>query len=260
DVESLGAQRVPGWTAGDRRAGEGVLVRLRIAPDDEARVGDGGAADVVPAAECRGERLAMVARVPIDVPAVEGIRARGRGRRVGGGGLDVDQRSAGGGFGGGGIDERVVTPEDVLGGRVFGEIAGVSRETQGALVHRVHRDVAARDVVAQIAAGAEVAEHGRRLAGERQLEVLDEDRRQLRRRQLTAATGEVDVLRLGALGADRVAGVLPGGGRLRKVAVDQDVAQIERLHVIARQIDVEVEDRGREVAPEDHVGQDRYGC
>src|SRR6185312_5367626 len=47
DVESLGAQRVPGWTAGDRRAGEGVLVRLRIAPDDEARVGDGGAADVV---------------------------------------------------------------------------------------------------------------------------------------------------------------------------------------------------------------------
>src|SRR5262249_15387536 len=73
------------------------------------------------------------------------------------------------------------------------------------------------------------------------------------------AGGEVDVLRELAVRADRVARVLAGRGRARDRAADQDVAQVDRLHVIAGKVDVEVEDGDGEVGPDDDVGQDGRG-
>src|SRR6202035_1368458 len=119
----------------------------------------------------------------------------------------------------------------------------------------VDRHVAAGDVVAEVLARA-AAQNGRELSGQRVLQVGDERGWQVGRRQLTVAAREVDVLREDALGADGVVRVLPGGRRLRDEAVDDEVAQVDLLHVVPRQVDVEVEDGHREVRPDDHVGED----
>jgi hypothetical protein len=82
--------------------------------------------------------------------------------------------------------------------------------------------------------------------------VGDEARRQSAGRQLAGTAREVDVLRELPLRADGVIRILPGRGRLRQVA-GEDVAQVDGLHVIAAQIDVEVEDRDRQVGPDHDV-------
>src|SRR5204862_6263297 len=123
------------------RAGEGVLAGLGVAPDHKARTAGEGATGDVPAGEGRGERLAMVDGVPADVAAVEGVVAGRGGRRVGERSLNVDQRIAVGEVLAG-VDVEVVAPEDVLEGDVGGEVVDVAGQTQGAVVHRVNRDVA----------------------------------------------------------------------------------------------------------------------
>jgi len=88
---------------------------------------------------------------------------------------------------------------------------------------------------------------------------MEEKGRQRRRRKLAEAAREVDVLRLEALRADEIADILPSRSRLRHSAVDDDVAQVDGLHVVARQVDVEVEHRHRQIGPDHEVGQNRGG-
>src|SRR4029079_13968232 len=100
-----------------------------------------------------------------------------------------------------------VPPEHVLIGGVprspDHEVARISREAQGAVAHRVHRDIAAGDLVAEGPGGA-APEESREPAGERALEVGEERRWQARQRQLAGAAREVDVLREIAPRADSV--------------------------------------------------------
>src|SRR5262249_10178763 len=177
---------------------------------------------------------------------------------VGGRSLDVDQRLAVRPVGPR-VDVEVVAPQHVLVGRVAAaavdEVAGVTGEAQGAVVDRVHRDVAAGDVVA-VGQTRAAAEQARELAGQRVLQVGDEGRGQRADGQLAGAAREVDVLRERPLRADRVAGVLPQRRGARQDAADQDVGQVDRLDVIAGQVDVEVEDRDRQVGPDHDVGED----
>src|SRR5262249_3326718 len=58
-------------------------------------------------------------------------------------------------------------------------------------------------------------------------------------------------------GADRVVRILASRGGLRQEALDQDVAEVDRLDVVAGQVDVEVEHRHRQVGPEHDVGEHR---
>src|SRR6185295_16015718 len=205
------AQREPWRTARGRGAGEGGLVGLRVAPAQPARAAVEGAAVDEAAGEVGGQRLAVVRRGPGHVTAVEGVLAGNRGLRASrrgiraptragtrpGARLDVDQGLALGEVLAR-VDVEVVAPEDVLVGGVARaarrEVAGVAREAQGAVVHRVDGHVAAGDVVAQGAAGATAAEDRRSLTGQRKLQVGDELRRQRRWRQLAVAAREVDVL------------------------------------------------------------------
>ena len=153
DGDALLPQREPVGTALARRTGEGDLFPLRIPPHHIARATVEGAAIDESAGEVRGQRLAMVARVPADVTAVESVPAGGRGRWVGERSLDVDQGTAVGealGL----VDVEVVTPENVLVGDVAGEVGSIARLTKSAVAHRVDRDVAASDVVTQVSAGA----------------------------------------------------------------------------------------------------------
>jgi hypothetical protein len=99
------------------------------------------------------------------------------------------------------VDIGVVAPEDVLEGDVAGEVGRIAGQKQRAVVHRVDGHIATGDVVAQVAAGAQVVEQRRSLAGERELQVLQEVRRQIGRRKLPGAGGEVDILREVALRA-----------------------------------------------------------
>src|SRR4029077_8165931 len=197
-----------------------------------------------------------------DVTAVERVLAGRRRLRVGRVGHDVDQRIAFRGAGGG-VEVEVVAPQHVLVRGVAGapgrEIARIAGLPDGAVAHRVDGDVAPRDVVSQGAAGAEIADEGRGLAGQRQLDVLEDARRQSGRRQHAVAAREVDVLREDTLGADGGGRVLAGGGRRRQVAADQDVAQVDRLHVITGQVDAEADDGNREVRPDRDMGQNGLG-
>ena len=65
----------------------------------------------------------------------------------------------------------------------------------------------------------------------------------------TGAAGEREVLREGPLRADRVVRIAPGVGGRRQDAVE-DVAQVDRLHVVAGEVDVEGERRHRDVGPQ----------
>src|SRR5580693_1133086 len=169
DHHAFLAERIPRRTdAGHDRTGERLLRHLRVAPHQVRGAAREGAAVQVTDRERRGERLAVVDRGEVVVAAVEGVAARGRGRRVGGGSLDVDERAAHG-EARGRVDDRIVAPEDVLVGGVTAaagpEVADVAREPQRAVVDRVHRDVAAGDVVAQRLAGAQPVEDVRRPTG-----------------------------------------------------------------------------------------------
>src|SRR3954468_22779377 len=68
------------------------------------------------------------------------------------------------------VDVEVVAPQHVLVGDVAravgGEVAGIAREAQGAVVDRVDRNVAAGDTVAEATAGAQTAEHRRSTAAQ----------------------------------------------------------------------------------------------
>ena len=111
------------------------------------------------------------------------------------------------------FDVEVVAPEDVLVRRVAeatgGEVAEVTRETQGAVVDRVGGHVAAGDVVA-VGETRAAAEKAGELAGQRGLQVVHEAlRRQSAGGQLARAAREVDVLRELPLRADGVGRLMP---------------------------------------------------
>src|SRR6185295_3432824 len=155
------------------------------------------------------------------------------------------------------VDVEVVAPEHVLVGCVAraagSEVAGVTGEAQGAVVDGIDRDVATGDVVAEGPTGATVQD-GREETRVRRAQVGDERRRDRGRRQLAGAAGEVDVLREGALLADRVTRVLARRRRTRHRAIE-NVTDADGLNVVTGQVNVEVERRDRQIRPQDDVGE-----
>ncbi len=136
-------------------------------------------------------------------------------------------------------------------------IPGVQRTTT---VHHVDGDVTPRHVIAKIPPGAL---GGGRVAGQRRLQIADLGRGQQSRRKMLGivnhrlgATGKVNILRFDPLRTDRIGGVLSRAGRLRESA-RQHVPHIDRLDIVARQIDIEIEHRHAQIAPNRDVGQDR---
>src|SRR6185312_7732091 len=150
---------------------------------------------------------------------IEGVPAGGRGGRVGEGSLDVHQRVAVGEVLSG-VDVEVISPEHVVEGEVVRQVAGISRQAQGEIVDDVRRDVAARHVVSEVAAGAQAAQKVRRMAGEGLLQMIDVERGQLR---LSGRPSRHEA-----------------GNHTGQQAVDQDVPQIDGLHRVASEVDVEV--------------------
>src|SRR4029079_3956975 len=174
-----------------------------------------------------------------------GVDARRAGAHVtdvavaGRAGLDVDRRLALGEVLGV-VHIEVVAPQDVLVARHARPIRRSAREVQGALSRGVDRDVATRDRVTEVEAAAVATVHGRSVTGVQVADVRQQRRvdRRVGVRQTRRARREVDVLRQRALRADGVLRILARGGRDRQVALE-DVADADRLYVVARQVDVE---------------------
>src|SRR5437868_15325241 len=103
------------------------------------------------------------------------------------------------------IHVEYVAGQVILQGGVLLEIVGIAGVLRRAIVDHVDGDVTARDVIAVIESGAL---GGTCVPGKQRSQIAYLCCRERRWRKLAGATAEVDILRLGALRADQVAGVL----------------------------------------------------
>jgi len=257
------AQRVPRRRGA---AGEQALHNLGIAPNDQRSLRSGRRRH--PPRVCRsplieagneigGQRLLLIGCGETVQTSIEGVVAGGGDDRVRNavfGSMNVNDIAA--------ARNRVarihvenVTSQVILQSGVLLEIIRIAGIPRRAIVHHVDGDVTARDVIAVIEPGAL---RGTRVPRQQRGQIADLRRRERRRRKLAGSTGEIDILRLGALRTDQVAGVLSGAGGSRQSACQQS-PHIDRLDIVSRQVDIEVEYWNTQIAPNGDVGQDCGG-
>ena len=230
----------------------------RLAPDLQARIERARAALNEMRHERRGERLPPVARARRRAGRVEVVERERRlrrhdraGRAPLGNGADVHERTPAREVAGGGIriDVLVVAGEDVVEEEVVREIAGGERRGRVAIRDDVDRRVA--DGVRVTAAGGRGRAAGRRELPRREHRLQVGQERGLDRARATAA-------RRNGVGEEVRVLVIAEGERSRRGharrardrAAREEVVQVDPLHVVAGQEEIERQHRIRPVRPE----------